>query len=236
MLLYCERLIMDLTNKPANPTINDDFFHRFNSLFQILGISQNEFSRRIGSTSAFISNIARAKTKPGLDVLQKIATTFDISLDWLLLGKGSVYGNISSIDIEWFHTVRLRFELAKLFKTGNHEAEKLIDELINYTLNQHNNSETRRQLIEQLTRLTIDDQSIVSLYNQFVNGSDEQQKSKDVLIESIKLLGVYSQDPLAQLINHSNAEVIGNVETKNVKQKNIGHFNKNIAGNYNAKE
>lgn len=52
-----------------------------------------------------------------------------------------------------------------------------------------------------------------------------------MLIESIKLLGVHSQDPLAQLINYSNAEVIGNVENKSVKQKNVGHFNKNVVGN-----
>lgn len=40
-----------------------------------------------------------------------------------------------------------------------------------------------------------------------------------MLIESIKLLGVHSQNLLTQLINHSNAEVIGNVVNKSVKQK-----------------
>ena len=40
-----------------------------------------------------------------------------------------------------------------------------------------------------------------------------------MLIESIKLLCVHSQNLLTQLINHSNAEVIGNVENKSVKQK-----------------
>lgn len=40
-----------------------------------------------------------------------------------------------------------------------------------------------------------------------------------MLIESIKLLGVHSQNLLTPLINHSNAEVIGNVENKSVKQK-----------------
>ena len=40
-----------------------------------------------------------------------------------------------------------------------------------------------------------------------------------MLIESIKLLDVHSQNLLTQLINHSNAEVIGNVENKSVKQK-----------------
>lgn len=40
-----------------------------------------------------------------------------------------------------------------------------------------------------------------------------------MLIESIKLLGVHSKNLLTQLINHSNAEVIGNVENKSVKQK-----------------
>ena len=40
-----------------------------------------------------------------------------------------------------------------------------------------------------------------------------------MLIESIKLLGVHSQNLLTHLINHSNAEVIGNVENKSVKQK-----------------
>lgn len=65
-----------------------------------------------------------------------------------------------------------------MFKSGNHEAEKFIDELINHTLSQHNNSATRLQLIEQFTYFTIDDQPIVSLYNQFINGNDKQQKIK----------------------------------------------------------
>ena len=178
----------------------DGFFVRFNELFTILGISQNELARQIGSTSAFISNIATGKAKPGLEFLQKIATHFGISLDWLILGKGVPHGK-TYIDSGWYHTARLRIELAKLAFQGNEEAKKLVNELLNNHLDTKNNTDQRHRLIDKLADVTVDDPMLVMLYNLYSSTPDEQQRARNVLTEAIDQLEKNkSQDPLAQLV------------------------------------
>ncbi len=65
---------------------------RFANFLIFKKISQEEFSKISGITSATVSNIAKGDTKlPKADFFQAIAIHFpEINLRWLLLGEGSM--------------------------------------------------------------------------------------------------------------------------------------------------
>lgn len=224
------------TDKNLNSNIQkekDEFFLRFNELFIILGISQNEFARQIGSTSAFISNIATGKAKPGLEFLQKIAIHFGVSLDWLVLGKGTPHGK-TFIDSDWYHTVRLRIELAKLASNRDEEAKKLVNELLDKDLDTKNKTGQRHQLIDKLAYATVDDSMLVMLYNLYSSAPDKQQRARDVLTEAIDQFGKNkSQDPLAQLVK-ANCELESLLE-KSEKQYITGSGHRVAGRDYHEK-
>jgi transcriptional regulator with XRE-family HTH domain len=47
-------------------------------------LSQTEFAKRINVKQSQVSEWLKAKCKPGYDVLKAIATTFNVSADYLL--------------------------------------------------------------------------------------------------------------------------------------------------------
>ena len=66
-------------------TIND----RIEQIIYHYKLNKSSFSREIGSSSMTIINIVTGrKSKPGYEILRKIATRFPVNTDWLLLGKG----------------------------------------------------------------------------------------------------------------------------------------------------
>lgn len=206
----------------------DGFCARFGQLLAVLNISQNEFARQMGSTSAFISNLARGKSRPGLDFLAKISTTFGVSLDWLVLGKGTLRGD-PFIDLEWLHTVALRVELAQLASGGNQEAKTLILEL----LGEHSPTLTvtpaRQVLLDMLAATTSRAPLVASLYNRYLGQRNPVERARDVLRAAVQQLQANSSDPLAALINQSKqAPDAGG----SVVQTAIGGSNKFAGGDF----
>ena len=190
------------SNAIQNASIDEDFSCRLGKLIDDLNISQNEFARQIDSTSAFVSNMIRGKSKPGLDFLQKIAECYNVSLDWLILGKGSMYGE-ALIDSDWHNSVFLRLVLAKHIGQGNVEAQILSDELLrNYHTSQPIVSTERKQLLEQISAETNIGSSIVDLYNQFLGVSNLEKRNILALRSAIKSFQSRMNDPLADLIQN----------------------------------
>jgi len=55
-------------------------------------ISQAQLAETLGVARAGISHILSGRNKPGFDFLEAMATRFpQISMDWLLTGKGRMY-------------------------------------------------------------------------------------------------------------------------------------------------
>lgn len=67
-------------------TIND----RIEQIITHYSLNKNNFSKEIGlSNNMTITNIVGSrKSKPGYDVLRKIAERFPVNPSWLLMGKG----------------------------------------------------------------------------------------------------------------------------------------------------
>ena len=179
--------------------MGNGFCERFGQLIAVLNISQNEFARQLGSTSAFISNMARGKSKPGLDFLHKIAETFDVSLDWLVLGKGTLRGD-QYIDPEWLHTALLRVVLAQLAASGNVEARALGEELLGAATVHPTTTPARKALLDELASKTSHGPLLATLYNRYLPVADVNQRSKEMLRAALQQLQPSSSDPLAALL------------------------------------
>ena len=60
-------------------------------------ISQAQLAETLGVARAGISHILSGRNKPGFDFLESMATRFpQISMDWLLTGKGRMYKDTPS--------------------------------------------------------------------------------------------------------------------------------------------
>ena len=78
-----------------------DFKIRFKLLRKKLKLSQKEMAKELGVPFTMISKYECGKIKPGADMLTKIAITYKVNLNWLLLGIGKMF--IDTQDIEDNH-------------------------------------------------------------------------------------------------------------------------------------
>lgn len=49
--------------------------------------SQKEFGEKFNVTRSYVSDIENCRVKPSLEYILNVATGYDVSLDWLLLGR-----------------------------------------------------------------------------------------------------------------------------------------------------
>lgn len=65
---------------------------RLNAIIEEKGLSATKFATLINANPSAISHLLKGRNKPGYDLLVNIARAFpDISMDWLLTGKGEMY-------------------------------------------------------------------------------------------------------------------------------------------------
>lgn len=71
---------------------------RFDRILVDKNLSATRFAGMIGVHASAVSHILSGRSKPGFDVLAKIAQAFpDISLDWLVTGNGGMYNNSATL-------------------------------------------------------------------------------------------------------------------------------------------
>lgn len=64
---------------------------RINQLIDALGLSKNKFAKAVGTSSAVISNITTANVNYGIELAEKIISTFpSVNPSWLLSGIGEM--------------------------------------------------------------------------------------------------------------------------------------------------
>ena len=67
---------------------------RFKQLLEEKNLTATRFAAMIKVNASAMSHILNGRSKPGFDVLDKIAQAFpDVNLNWLISGKGSLYNN-----------------------------------------------------------------------------------------------------------------------------------------------
>jgi transcriptional regulator with XRE-family HTH domain len=93
-------------------TSTDGFADRMTLVISQTGLNQSEFARRLGASAGFVSDVARGVKKPGADFLLGVRTVFEVSIDWLLTGEGSMHGG-SGIDLGLLRAIRLQIAVAR---------------------------------------------------------------------------------------------------------------------------
>lgn len=69
---------------------------RFKQLLEEKGLSATKFAALIKVNASAMSHILNGRSKPGFDVLDKIAQAFpDVNLNWLISGKGELSNYLS---------------------------------------------------------------------------------------------------------------------------------------------
>ena len=71
------------------PTLNT-FAERLSYALMVKGHSQRSLARYIGSADTIVSGYCLGKREPSPKKLVNIAIFLDVSLDWLMSGKGSI--------------------------------------------------------------------------------------------------------------------------------------------------
>lgn len=67
---------------------------RFKQLLEEKNLTATRFAAMIKVNASAMSHILNGRSKPGFDVLDKIAQAFpEVNLNWLISGKGSMYNN-----------------------------------------------------------------------------------------------------------------------------------------------
>lgn len=70
---------------------------RFKQLLEEKNLTATRFAAMIKVNASAMSHILNGRSKPGFDVLDKIAQAFpDVNLNWLISGKGSIYNTSSN--------------------------------------------------------------------------------------------------------------------------------------------
>lgn len=105
---------------------------RFKQLLEEKNLTATRFAAMIKVNASAMSHILNGRSKPGFDVLDKIAQAFpDVNLNWLISGKGSLYNNRISTpakEVEKIPVQKNLFEEEKRFpiEEKNTKAEEIL--------------------------------------------------------------------------------------------------------------
>ena len=121
---------------------------RIKELRKVLGLSQDEFGRRLGLTRGAITNIELNKTEPKPLLIDLICREFDVNETWLRTGEGEMFVPISR----------------------DEEIEEFIGRLL------HDESDSfRKRLISVLAKLTEDEWKILEEKARQLVSKDEKR-------------------------------------------------------------
>lgn len=105
---------------------------RFKQLLEEKNLTATRFAAMIKVNASAMSHILNGRSKPGFDVLDKIAQAFpDVNLNWLISGKGSLYNNRISTPVKEVEKIPVQknlFEEEKRFpiEGKNTKAEEIL--------------------------------------------------------------------------------------------------------------
>ncbi|GAB2699381.1 helix-turn-helix domain-containing protein [Paenibacillus thermoaerophilus] len=123
----------------------EEIYRRIEQLIRSQGITQAEFARSIRVSTGNVGDWKRGKSMPGAGVLIDIAKTYQISLDWLLLGRQSDPQHLREEDGVYFFADK--WQLDSRFASLSAEEQAFVREYIDFCLERRRKSsqEPRRE-------------------------------------------------------------------------------------------
>lgn len=79
------------------------FGSRVRKIREALHLLQTEFAANINMHSSYLSEIENGTRKVGQKIILKIAAAYNVNLNWLLMGKGTMFNDVDDqkVDLKW---------------------------------------------------------------------------------------------------------------------------------------
>lgn len=110
---------------------------RFKQLLEEKNLTATRFAAMIKVNASAMSHILNGRSKPGFDVLDKIAQAFpDVNLNWLISGKGSLYNNRISTPVKEVEKIPVQKNLFEeeekrpLIEEKNTKTEEILQPIV----------------------------------------------------------------------------------------------------------
>ncbi|PNY21715.1 HTH-type transcriptional regulator ImmR [Streptococcus parauberis] len=121
------------------------FAERLRELRQLNNITQIEMANKLGLNRVTYTNYEREKSEPSISTLKKIATIFNVSIDYLIAFEDDTKGRNNRKKL----LLGLEAELKKINRTFELEIKSLLIDLLNLIkTNQLSSSDVKKWLID----------------------------------------------------------------------------------------
>ena len=190
------------------------------------GLNQSEFSRQLGVSAGFVSDVVRGQKKPGAEFLYAVKMTFGFSVDWLLTGEGTLNGGIG-IDLELLRTIRLQIAIARsAIMDADPTAKALLLLIRDGRLNDIEGDPVLTTFLDQLSSSDSEMELAAELYNGHIWSSGSPAQQRNLLAATIAHFE--TRKPLNKMA------ALGRASGSNV-QINVGTSQRNAGRDYYEK-
>lgn len=163
----------------------DGFAERFAQAIAHCKVNQTEFSRQLGASPGFISDVVRGRKKPGAEFLFAMRKKFGISIDWLLTGEGTLAGT-SGINLDLLRSIHLQIAVARSAIFDNNACAKALLLLIRDDRMQKAAADPGiAQFLEEIEPPDADTDLALELYNGHTWTQDKNAQHRNLLAAAI---------------------------------------------------
>ncbi|MDN3922517.1 helix-turn-helix domain-containing protein [Roseateles violae] len=199
---------------------------RLRAVLAHMGVSQTDLARKMGMSTGYVSEVARGLKRPGTDLLLALKREFEVSIDWLLTGAGSMFGGVG-IRHDLLRAILIQIAVARAAVVdGDPVAKDFLRLIADGQLGLANEQPLFRELLE---RIAPDDRYIdlaVELYNGHAWTSDPNEQRRNILASAIAHFQARKPvDKMTALLGETNRNV----------QINIGKKQRVAGRDYNEK-
>lgn len=174
--------ILDNPETDADGEKLPGFAERLSQAIAHTKLNQSEFARKIEVSPGFVSEMVRGNKKPGAEFLRAVRLEFGISIDWLLIGEGTMMG-ARNIDLDLLRSIRLYVALARSAVIDENPMAKLLSSVLRNAKLAELTKETEfENLLNDLSVTVTDDERLaLELYNGHLWTRDPVEQQSNLL-------------------------------------------------------
>lgn len=151
------------------------FAKNLNLLILQLGLTQQEFAARAEITPTILSLFLHEKSQPNRATLMRLSERFNVSLDWLLFDKGTMFGG-RAFDVVWFQAVSARLLLAQMRQIGIQEAFEVAEHICQNNLDKTTWTAPQIQLDNAIWKMCQINEQAAEIYNHIMGLATDAER------------------------------------------------------------
>lgn len=185
-----------------------DFSVRLLTVVAYSGMTQGSFAKVIDTSPGFLSDILRGLKKPGTDFFIKLKNNFDVSLDWLISGEGSMTGH-KLIDHNMIDSIDLQIAVVKAAIVDDNASAKALLKLLKQDgFNEGQLDKSYEKVLDEIAPSNHEMKLIIDLYNRNIQTNDSKAQRLNTLSAAILHYEAYKPGSrLSKLSGNSNMPI-----------------------------